>query len=226
MNRIEDELIHKFHIDHECDHKGQSPYRGRAEGFKVKKLQLGGNMSTTDGHSSVVNMYKWAMQQIHYAETLRGNGNKLEATNTVGKVCDKLHLHAEFSEVFSIPYRELLRWSTNCDSGSDDGNSSAGLTAIYDDLKQVADVEIGRLANEKAVSYQKIMRYAASHKNGKIFHRILRKKTETTARPVSKEKMGTTEDQHYAEEQIEVWKNLEGRSGQQACHTGFSQRCG
>lgn len=54
MNRIEDELIHKFHIEHVCDHKGRSPYKGRAEGFKLKKLQLGDKMGTTEGDSSVV----------------------------------------------------------------------------------------------------------------------------------------------------------------------------
>ena len=89
-----------------------------------------------------------------------------------------------------------------------DSNSNGGLRAIYEDLKKAADVETSRLANEKAVSYQKFMKHAASHKNGKLFHRILRKKTETTARPVSKKKMDTTEDQHHAEEQIEVWAKI------------------
>ena len=79
-----------------------------------------------------------------------------------------------------------------------------GLKAVYEDLRAIVDLETHRLANERTVSYQKFMKQAVSHKNGQIFHRILRKKVETTARPVSKAKFGTTEDQHHAEEQINV----------------------
>ena len=52
------------------------------------------------------------------------------------------------------------------------------------------------------------MKHAVSHKNGQIFHRILRKRPETTARPVSKMKLGTTENQHHADKQIEVWSKI------------------
>ena len=39
-------------------------------------------------------------------------------------------------------------------------------------------------------------------KGGKIFHRIIKKKIDTIARPVAKDKLDTTADQDDANEQI------------------------
>ena len=39
--RIEDELIKKFHVDHVLNEKRRSPYRGRAEGLVFKKKRNG-----------------------------------------------------------------------------------------------------------------------------------------------------------------------------------------
>ena len=37
MDRIENELLYKINVDHVYDHRGTSPYRGRSEGFNIRK---------------------------------------------------------------------------------------------------------------------------------------------------------------------------------------------
>ena len=207
MEKIENELIYKFHKEHVTDYKGNSPFKGRADGFKLKKMQLANQIPSVQDESTVVKTYKWAMQQVRNAATQHEGGSEANANATIQKVRERLENNSQFHEQFSqvsdqFSYRKLLDWN------SQDHDSVEGLQAIYDDLKTGAEAEACRMANEKALSYKQFMRYAISHKNGQLFHRILRKKVVTTARPVSKKKMETTEDQHHADEQIEVWAKV------------------
>ena len=52
----------------------------------------------------------------------------------------------------------------------------------------------------RAKAYRKFMTKAVSHKSGQILHRILKKKTDVVARPVSASVRTTTADQAHAEE--------------------------
>ena len=208
MTRIEDELVCKYHVDHIVDHHGRSPYKGRSEGFKIRKLQLADQMKPNEDHSHVVKMYKWAMQQVCQACKLHDSSGcpTDDTTNIIRRVqavLDKQD-HAIEAPNCPSPYERLLKWRESCEGGGEHD----GLKAVYEDLRAIVDLETHRLANERTVSYQKFMKHAVSHKNGQIFHIILRKKVETTARPVSKAKFGTTEDQHHAEEQINVWAKI------------------
>ena len=54
LERIEDELIHKYHLEHICDYEGRSPYKGRSQGFKLKKLQMGNQMKSTEDASLLI----------------------------------------------------------------------------------------------------------------------------------------------------------------------------
>ena len=58
------------------------------------------------------------------------------------------------------------------------------------------------MSNERAAKYHDFMKRAVSHKGGQAIHRILKKMPDSMARPVSKKRMDTTEDQHHADEQI------------------------
>ena len=52
------------------------------------------------------------------------------------------------------------------------------------------------------------MARAISWKGGQLFHRLIKKKTDVLARPVSKQKSTTTADQEHADEQIDQWAKV------------------
>ena len=87
-------------------------------------------------------------------------------------------------------------------------DSEDGRKYLYSKFSEFTEIESNRMANERAVNYHRFMTHAISHKNGQVYDRILKKKPETTARPVSREKMVTTENQHHADEQISVWAKV------------------
>ena len=123
----------------------------------------------------MVKMYKWAMQQVLQASVLSTQGKHGEVISIVESIHNRIERQPQFSDMLSSPYGKLLQWSENFTSGDEETDGS-GLKAIYDELKMAVDIETNRMANEKAVSYQRFMKHAVSHKNGQIFHRILRQK--------------------------------------------------
>ena len=208
ISRIEEELICKYHLEHVRNHNGCSPYEGRSQGFKLKKLQADRTIKAVDDPSAVLKAYRWAMQAIDRANKAGMEGNAKNACEIVVGISSKLDGCQSFSEGIPSPYTDLLQWHENCRDDRGAELDSSGLRAIHCKFTDLASSEADKMANERAMNYRKFMKYAASHKNGQIFHRILKKRPETTARPVSKTKLATTENQHHADEQIEVWAKI------------------
>ena len=205
MNRIEDELIHKCHLEHVSDWQGNSPYRGRSQGFKLQRMKRDSNISLRANSSNVFKSYKWVLQSIARTCCFLQSDDQGNAQ----KVGDALIGSIDFSSPNQgdSPYKQVLQWY--CEAQKlDMSECEAGLQELYNRFDELVDNESQRMASDRAVKYQKLMKYAIRHKNGQIFHRILRKKSEVTGRPVSSEKLGSTEDQHHADEQVRLWSEV------------------
>ena len=64
MNRIEGELIAKYHLDHVVDVHGRSPYRGRAEGLRLKITKYNNSNTNVEGGAALLKCYKMIVQNI------------------------------------------------------------------------------------------------------------------------------------------------------------------
>ena len=81
---------------------------------------------------------------------------------------------------------------------------SSLITRYDDDIKNVTH----KLASERTAAYQIFLYKAMSEKGAQVFHRILKKKVDTIARPVPKKKSTTTADQDHANDHIMRWAKI------------------
>ena len=101
---------------------------------------------------------------------------------------------------------DLLTWYSNATCGHP--QCIEDLREIHSSYVTASETLSAAMAAERAARYHEFMKRAVSHKNGQAVHRILKKKPNQMARPVSKDKMDATEDQHHADEQISIWSKV------------------
>ena len=132
------------------------------------------------------------------------------SNNTIDK---KIHVcisAAGDGSVDTSKHRESFNMYDHIISGGDLSRSEIDRLMQHYDTKVVE--ESAKLSNERATTYQRFISKAISMKGGQIFHRIIKKKIDTTARPVAKDKLDTTADQDHANEQIAQWAGIWGTS--------------
>ena len=100
------------------------------------------------------------------------------------------------------PHKESIKWYRNVIEGMEADGDTDGIECAHRKYCEVVEKVSAFMAKERSVMYSTVVKHAISHKIWQIFHRVLKKKTYAMARPVSKKRMETTDDQHHAEEQI------------------------
>ena len=112
MEKIENELIHKFHCEHVDDNYGNSPCRGRAEGFKLLKQARRNNHVSLEDNSYILKAFKLAMQAV--ARTRNLLHNELCSVDVIDRAANEMiamiGTNVSPTTGEDLPYKDLLQW--------------------------------------------------------------------------------------------------------------------
>ena len=159
MSRIEGELISKYHLDHVVGKHGRSPYRVRADGFKLKITECNNSNSNAEDAAAFLRCYKLIAQNVGHYQKLVGDGPK-----GASRIADELMANVDVALVRDSQtcYNDILTWYKHVsENGHDDGSA----LAIHEKYKSLAEGESNRMARERAENYRQFMQRAISHKS-------------------------------------------------------------
>ena len=130
IDRIEDELIKKYHLDHITNGDGRSPYRGRAEGLVLKKQEMVSekNGETRDNYYPAKAL-KAAIQKLNVVKDLVRKSNKTDVIEEVKKVIQSVekNIDTKYSE-HMVPHAQLMEWYKGFEEDSE--TDASGLALI------------------------------------------------------------------------------------------------
>jgi len=209
MDKLDHELLNVMHLEHTMDEHGKSPYIGRKRGMVLKKTtdardNKPGPWDATAKVESMRSVREALVKTRDYAEKAR-----ITRCSDYRKTKNLLHRCVGATRLETVNpqvHTDLIEWAQEADR-----NRVIDIGTLDRLIEQYTDdIDRGKrdLANERARTYKDFITKAISHKGAQLFHRILKKKTDVVARPVSRSKFFTTADQDHAEEQMDQWAKI------------------